>query len=243
MLTKTLAIFTGIAIVLVASAASVQAAIVVTVSDVNVGVGDSAWVDVFVESDQVGGESYAFAGYDFLITPVAPTASQLAFVNPQPNAYTTQANYLFFGDSLAPAGVTSTSTTPNDRYVDSGSTQDGGLTLYATPLTSQRLLVRLQVTTATGLPPSVGDSFDVTFNQDPNFSFITADIVGTPLAFDFANSKLFGRVNVVSAVPEPSSFALCSLLGLACFGYRSRQRSETVTFFGNPHAWPTGRSV
>ncbi len=225
MLMKTKAFFTCIAIVLLTSSANVQAAIVVTVSDVNVEVGNTAWVDVFVESDQPGGEAYALAGYDLLITPVAPTVAQLAFVNPQPNAYTTQANYLFFSDSLGPAGGTSTSTTPNDRYGDSDSTLDGGLTLYASPLTSQRLLVRLQVTTMTGLPPSVGDSFDITFNQAPAFSFITPVDIGSPLAFDFASSKLVGRVNVVSAVPEPSCFALCSLLGLTCVGYRSRRRA------------------
>lgn len=225
MLLKTKAIFAGIAIVLLTSASSVHAAIIVTVSDVNIEVSDTAWIDVFVESDQPGGEAYAFAGYDFLITPVAPTATQLAFVDPQPNAFTTQPNYLFAGDSFGPAGTLSSVTTPNDSYGGSDSSADGGLTVYATPLTSQKLLVRLQVTTATGLLPSVGDSFDVTFNQDPNFSFITEDIFGAPLAFDAGNSKFVGRVNVISAVPEPSSFALCTLLGLACVGYRSRRPS------------------
>lgn len=221
MLMKAKAVLAGTAIVLLTSAASVQAAIVVTVSDVSIGVSDNAWIDVFVESDQLGGESYALAAYDFRITPVAPTATQLAFVNPQPSAYTTEANYLFVGDSFGPSGGTSMVTTPNDRYGDSDATSGPGLAVYATPLTSQRLLVRLQVTTTTGLPPGVGDSFDVTFNQDPIFSFITPDIFGAPLAFDFASSKLVGRVNVV---PEPSGFALCSLLGLTCIGYRSRRR-------------------
>ncbi|MEZ6137704.1 MAG: hypothetical protein R3C53_22685 [Pirellulaceae bacterium] len=220
----------GLALASLTLLSSAHAAIIVTVSDVDIEVGGTAFMDFFVESDVVAGETYANSLYDFLITPVVPTVTQLAFVVPQPASYVTEPDYLFFNDSFGPAGSVFTTTTPGDSFSGGDSTSGvlfAGDTPYATPLTStKRLLVRVQLTTATGLPAGVGDAFDVTLNSNTLFSSLS-DENFNPLAFNLANSDFVGRVNVIAAtaVPEPSSLALCTFLSLAGVGFRSRRRS------------------
>ena len=191
--------------------ASAQGGIIVSVGDATVGAGGTAFVDVLISSD--GSDPLQSFGFDFRITG---GPGRLEFVNPQPDPQLTDGTYVFAGDSFAQinsfaVGAVSTTSVPNDSFVGGDSTDS----FADVTLTSSRLLARLQVTAATALPPSVGDTFSVTFDDTSSNTFFF-DSSFTPLTINSGLSDFTGTVTVTSAatiVPEPSSFLIaCSLL-------------------------------
>ena len=204
-------------------AATAQADIFVDVSNLNVPVGSTnALLPIYISSnaaDEIGSTSFQFQ-----ITRGAGTNTFLAFnsaVDPS-NATFNSASppYVFAGNSFDqsfPLSLLSNPTTtsyPNDTALGGDFTNSGNVTLSSVP--NGALLALLPLTTATGAPPAVGDTFQVslvptsdstgTANPQTGFAF-----QGDGQSFYPFNSTI-GTITIVSAaVPEPASW----LLGLS----------------------------
>ncbi len=205
-----------------AVASSSQAAIIVTVSDATVTPGGTAFVDVFIRSSST--DPLQSFGFEHRITTGG--ATRLEFVDPQPDPQLTNPDYVFLGDSfdqinVFPVGAVSTSSVPNDTFVGGDLTDSfADVTLTTTSL----LLASLQVTTNTLLPPVLGDTFSVTFD-DTSFNTFFVDSGFSFLTIDTINSDFTGTVTVV---PEPSSLllALLGLFGGIAWVGRRRRRAK-----------------
>ena len=190
----------------------------------SIAAGGTGSVNVMISG---AGESLNVTGFQFLITPNSPTTTQLAFVNPQADSELSNPNYVFAGHSadfnlpLPVGNVTSTNFT-NDTFTG-GDNYDP--TTGSATVTSSVLLVTLDLTTRTGMSPSVGDSFSIALLPN-NFTLFL-----DPSLNSIAYTSTPGTVTIIKAVPEPASMAIlgsgCLLLG----GFRrlsSRRRRQTV---------------
>jgi len=128
-------------------------------------------------------------------------------------SYSSADPYIFFGNSLAelspPAGNISSTITTNDTHIGGDGTVPvwmGGVGPVFVP-TTDTLLARLQVTSATGSPPAVGDTFTMALEPGPSTFFMD------PSFQELSYTSDPGQVHMV---PEPSG--LVTMLGLgACF--------------------------
>jgi hypothetical protein len=185
-------------------------AITLSVSDVTLAPGASGSVDVTIESDNIVlDDPLQFFDVSYLITTLGVT--RLEFVDPQPEAYLTDPDYVFAGDSFAalfpPAGAVSLTTVPNDTYLVSDFTDS----LMDVNVTSPKLLARLHVTAATALPPQPGDMFSIS----PTVNFLT-DSLGNDIPFA-VNSGTVTISQTQSVIPEPSTLAVWTLILCAVF--------------------------
>ena len=104
------------------------------------------------------------------------------------------------GAPLSMGNLFSTNYT-NDTFVGGDFTNSGN---DVTVLPSGAILVTLDFTRATAIPPSVGDKFLVTMGTDPNFNYFQ-DAAGDSIPF----SSNTGVITIgAAAVPEPSSLVL-----------------------------------
>ncbi len=201
--------------------ATAQADVLVTVGNLDLPVGStSGLLPVYISSnaaDQVGTTSF-----EFVITRGAGTNTFLAF-NPAVDPSSTTFNsvsppYVFAGNSFdqsVPLALLSNITTtsyPNDTAFGGDSTNNGA-NVTLSSVSNGTLLALLPLTTATGAPPAVGDTFQVslvptsdptgTSNPNTGFSFN-----GEGQTF-YAFSSTVGTITIVSAaVPEPASWIL-----------------------------------
>jgi hypothetical protein len=216
-----------------------QAALIITVEDATVVEGGTASVNVRIRSD--GNDVLQAFGFEFRIA--SGGATWLEFVNPQPDDQLSVPAYVFFGDSEKevtgiPVGTVSGGA-PLDTFIGSDITKD----LSDMPVIAIRdLLVRLEVTANTTLPPSDGDLFTVSLIPDSNLDGSSFDFFGGDSSFfqssfadvpvDIANSDFSGLVTVKSAsaaaVPEPSSLLLFSGLGGLALFRCLRRRSQAA---------------
>lgn len=199
----------------VASATRCYAGLIITVGDLSLPQGGTGFVNVTIRSDEASGDSLNLASFQFAIDTLG--ATQLEFVDPQPDSQLVDAAYVFAGDSFddaffLPVGTVSTDVVPNDTFTGGDSTLSGSDVI----VTTDRLLARLQVTSATTLPPGAGDKFTIRLITGPSTSF---ESTGGSVAF----SGVDGTVTISPAsVPEPSSF--CLLLGAAAIGVCKMRR-------------------
>lgn len=193
-----------------------QGAIVITVSDATVVAGQNAFVDVFVRTN--AGDLVGNVFFDISITPVTGTGLEFLATDTQYG----EANYLFAGNSAGETGGVPTSflggVPPNSNI------QGADIAVLDVSPATNRLLARLEITTTGVLPPNVGDAFDISFNVNPGNldTFFFDSTFATPVDVDLAASDLTGRVDVIAAVPEPSSLVLCSLMGVGLLRHRRR---------------------
>jgi hypothetical protein len=165
------------------------------------------------------GEQVSLAGYEFRITPVAGTTSQLRFLE-ESESFLNSGSYLFAGNSAArddavpsSVGAVSTTTLPADTFVGGDSASDAA----DVALSGQLLLVRLLVAHDAGpvdpattfghsflvsLVPSSGDSSGLALGTS-NTGLLDSSFAG--VAYDSAP----GTVTV--AIPEPSTLVLLLL--------------------------------
>lgn len=213
--------FALLILLIAGSSGAARADLIVTIGDADVAVGGPAFVDVFVRSDAILGDFLSGFGFEFRIETAG--ASRLEFVNPQPDPQLADARYVLFGDSLdanagLPVGNVLLKVVPGDTFLGGDSTDSGGNVL----VTTSRLLARLQVTAATALPPSLGDTFTIRLVDDPagSNSFFSNNAGSVPF------SSMSGTVTVRS-VPEPSSLllALVAAPGLAWWIRRQGRRT------------------
>ncbi|MEM6365527.1 MAG: PEP-CTERM sorting domain-containing protein [Planctomycetota bacterium] len=191
--------------------------------------GRSGLVDVFVSGDS--SDLITDASFEFRITPLGGTPRQLSFADPQSDSQLSDPDYLFQaasfrrdGDPLlgvAPSAVGSVSSVDrlNDTYIG----LDSDPTLAGVVIgTDELLLARLDLTSGPGLlAPIAGDQFQLELVASPNTFF-----------FDPSNPNLFADWNstpttlTVTAIPEPSSFAMTGLVVLIAGIRRHSRRAD-----------------
>ncbi len=212
-------------LLLTALSSQARAAIVVTIQDATIAAGGSGFVDVLISSNT--SLNLDVAAYDFEITLVGTPAriSTLQFTTPQVTEVGF-ADYVFAGDA-APIDVF---TLNNSRFVAIAATESfNGVSLTATT----RLLARLELESVLGPggTPALanGEQFQISLVDSGDTFF--GDFEGNRLDVvpsSFASSGLI-TIQDITAVPEPSSLALCAL-GAAAMGWRiGRRRSKAQT--------------
>ena len=181
-----------------------SAALIFEIEPASVLPGETALIDVFVESDAAGGDLLASFTLDFRITPDAGTTSSLKFKTPassQPNP-ATDLSYVFFGDSLiapGPFGSISTTVLPDDTYV----VGDATASFSDIVVTAKKLAARLEVVHDFGAAaPSTTLGHTFTVSLGPATSAFDSGF--SPV--DFTTSS-----GTVTVTPEPASFIIWSL--------------------------------
>ena len=206
-------------LVLLTSASVSSAGVIVTVGDATIVAGSTGTLDVTIESSTDLLQSF---GFEFRITTAGTT--RLEFVDPQGDSQLTDSNYVFSGDSFNeinsfPVGAVSTVTVPNDTFVGGDSTDS----FLDVNLTTSKLLATLDLTTLTALAPQVGDTFSVSLLANSINTFFADSGFFPLLSIDMTHSDLTGTVTVVP-IPEPTSLAVWSLLGVGGLVHRRRRR-------------------
>lgn len=200
-----------------------RADLVITVQDGVIPQAGSGAIDVLISGS---GDLLSSFNFEFRITTAGLT--RLEFVDPQSDEQLGDASYVFAGNSLAvddgvPIGNVSTTSVPNDTFIGGDSTADFG----DVPVTSSRLLVRLNLTAVTGLAPVEGDTFTIslvplTSPGDLGDASFFVDSAFEPIAY----TSTSGTVTIgpaAAVVPEPSTLALALVgLGLAALAVRRR---------------------
>jgi hypothetical protein len=199
-------------VLLVLGSRPTQAGLVVDIGSTTI-TGPTGSVNVTISSNQPSGDSLQNFNFEFLITPAGATASQLAFLSPQNDSEFSNPAYVFATDSfkidynnanpgapLTMGNLYSTNYT-NDTFIGGDFTNSGN---NVTVTESGALLVTLDFTRLTEVPPSVGDTFFVSLVNDPNFTYFQ-DANGDSISYQ-SNS---GTITIGgAAVPEPPSLAL-----------------------------------
>ncbi len=194
------------------AAAQARAGLIVDIGSTTI-TGTTGSVDVTISSNLTGGDPLQVFNLQFFVAPAPGTTSQLAFLSPQNDSEFSNPAYVFATDSFkidynaanpgAPLSMGNLYTTnyTNDTFIGGDFTNSGN---DVTVLPSGALLVTLDFTRATAVPPSVGDTFLVTMGTDPNFNYFQ-DAAGDSIPF----TSNTGVITIgAAAVPEPSSLAL-----------------------------------
>lgn len=219
----------ALALLLFLSPGSLQADFLISFDpNTLIAAGGSGYVNVYISSDAVGGQTLNNTNFEFALTTAGST--RLEFTNsPSPSSDPTFANgnYVFFSDSGAqannfPLGTATTNTVPNDRFLGGDLTQSGSDVLVTS---TARLLAMVPVTAATGLPPAGGDTFTISLvpttgaggaGPDGNSGF--GDSSGNFFPFTSTTGTI-----TVTATPEPSALVLVGTgIGLALLIGRRR---------------------
>jgi hypothetical protein len=202
-----------------------QAELIISIGSTSVMQGGTGTVDVTLTSTAGPLNPDLINGYAFQlqITNNGVDNTQLAFSANQDFGYISDTSltpaYVFLGDSSAaqppPTAIGSAGPTvyPNDTFTGTDSTFSGNPVGISSSDTY--LLAILTVTTLTGAPPSIGDSFTISLvptsgsgsmSDNPNMYFDTFDFkTGMEIsATSFTSTS--GTVNIMgAAVPEPAS--------------------------------------
>jgi hypothetical protein len=187
-----------------------QADFLITIGDANIQPGGAGFVDVLIRGTSPGGDPLSAFGVALQITGPGPT--RLSFVSPQPDGELTDPRYVFFGNSAAqalgvPVGVVTTGAVPGDTFVGGDSTFPPS----EATVSGDGLLLRLEVTADTALPPVVGDTFTVSLLGGPGTFFESspgtlASYASTPGTVVVANT---------AAVPAPGTLVLAGVGSLS----------------------------
>jgi len=211
-----------------ALACSAEAALVITIGTIHLDPGASGYLDVTIQSDNaIPGDPLQAYGFEYRITRLYGTG-RLEFVDPQPTGFLTDSQYVFFGNSFdyvntLPVGGVSQTDQPADTFIGGDSTNDGE---NVTVTTTSKLLTRLQVTSAAGLPTQPDDVYQVALISGGSTFFQDKD------SNDILYSSTSGRVYIT---PEPGSLVAVVSGGvvLACLGWRRARRKKAAA---SPHA-------
>ena len=213
----------AVAALQLASPASGSAGLIVSVGDLTLPAGGTGFVDVHIRSD--GSDVLSAYSFAFQIAPAGLVDTRLEFTHPQAAPQLADPAYVFSGNSVAEflgeLGTVSQTLAPGDTLDGGDAVFLGNVVLDGT----DRLLARLEVTAATGMPPVAGDQFTISLLPS---SVFFGDLL--PLDWNADASQLTGTVTIseASAIPEPASMTLFCLggLGLAAAGRRVRRESN-----------------
>ena len=193
-----------------------RADFIVTVApNTNLAVGSSGYVPVYISS--TAGDLLQNTSFEFQVTTGGST--RLEFTgSPAPASDPTFSNssYVFFGNSsdqtnASPLGASSQTVVPGDTFIGGDFTLGNNVVVPG----SNVLLAELPVTSLTGLPPSVGDTFTISLVPTSGSGFSGNTGFGDS-DFNFGNfTSIAGTVTIVAAtVPEPAAW----ILGLVALG-------------------------
>ena len=199
----------------------------VSIGSLSLTPGGSGYLDVTIASDPGTLESprpqalLDNFSVEFNITSNNNT-NHLSFINPQTDPQLAVSSYVFYNNSLfspGPLATIGSVNTTNDTYYggDAALTSD---VLVPYSNSGNQLLVRLQVTAVTDVPPVVGDTFTVGLNSggQPPFTVFNDPSIppidpSAPPSINFTSNP--GTVTMVAAVPGPAGgVAILSLLPL-----------------------------
>ncbi len=206
-----------IALLLVPAA---QAALLVTIGSTTLSTGGSGSVDVTISSDS-GTDLLSLFGFEFRISTLGPT--QLDFLSPQSDGQLLDAAYVLAGDSLTvdagiEIGTVTTTVVPHDTFVGGDATLSGlDIPVPMTPA----LLVRLDLTSLTALPPVVGDQFFIQLVHGPNTFFLDSGFADLPF------SSTNGTVTVVE-IPEPAALILQAIAFVVLVAAAIRRQAASI---------------
>lgn len=202
---------------------SLRGEIIVTVEDGQIVSGNIARINVFIESDGPFGDNFAVANFEFNLETIL-SAGRVEFSTVQPRDYLTDVEYIFQGNSAAIANSLDVGVVggvpPGTHFFGGDST--ASFANLAQPLTSQKLLVSLEITSLSALPPNIGDQFQVVF--DPSVSFFLDGNLTDVVPINVGASKFSGTITVV---PEPMSFGVFAIASLGFILYR-RSRPTSI---------------
>jgi hypothetical protein len=205
-------------VLLVLGPSSARAGLLIDIGSTTI-TGQTGSVNVTISSNQMSGDLLQNFDFDLLITPYAGTASQLAFLSPQNDFEFSNPAYVFAADSFKIVYNAANPSAPltmgnlyptnytNDTFIGGDFTNSGN---NVTVLSSGALLLTLDFTRSTVVPPSVGDAFLVSLLSDPDFTYFQ-DANGDSIPYQSSPGTI--RIGA-AAVPEPSSMSLM-LLALA----------------------------
>jgi hypothetical protein len=237
-----------VVITLAGFAIPARADLIISIGNASVKQGGTGSVDVLLTSTASSNAPDLINNYGFQlqITNNGVDNTQLAFSVNQDFGYISNTSlhppYLFLGDSTdaqpppSPVGSPGQTVYPNDTFTGTDSTFSGNPVSLSSGNTY--LLASLTVTTVTGAPPLIGDSFTISLvppsgngsiSTNPNtffdnFNFNTGtEISATPF------TSTSGTVNIAAAIPEPASIVpgLTALLIVA--GWHGVHRRRTTT--------------
>ena len=205
--------------------ASARADLTLTIGNLALTPGGTGTVNVLIASRDGTPVNLNSFGFEFRITTVKGP-DRLEFTQSQMSPFAgTSVPYVFQGNSYdqinsSPQGMVVAGTSPPSGVYDGfDGTNDG----FDVAVGGARLLTELTVTTVTGLPPAVGDSFLISLVSD-NSSF--ADSLGRNINYTSSGG-------LVTVVPTPNSAALAGLGGLTTgiicrvkFGLGKRNRRQ-----------------
>jgi len=194
--------------------------IILTIKNSDIPIGGTGYVDLMISSNSPGGDLLSAFNLDLRLSSQGQT--RLEFMPTQPDPQLTDANYVFYGNSLdhddplnawpMSVGTVRSFSEPNDRFVGGDATADFlDLIVTSTP----KLLVRLELNANTALMPNDGDAFALSVDASGS-SFQYGDIVN-PTLVSFTSGP--GTITV-SSVPEPSALTSLTAGLLTVFGIR-----------------------
>lgn len=221
-----------------------SAGVIIQVQNSTITAGGTGFVDVLISS--TGTENLLLAQFDFRISGNDANGA-LQFRSAQSNSeqgVTSPFAYVFQGDANPSNWFANQQATPTELLGGDFTVSTTGVTLDGT----QKLLARLEIEHISGSPlAAVGDSFTLSLwnadqgNADPfDDSTLFLDDMFNPLMFDIDSTpntlgappafQNFGTITVTAVpsatavVPEPGSFAIFTIAGLAFAGRKWRRR-------------------
>lgn len=199
------------------SVRSSYGAIILTIESAVFAPGAGGTLNVWISSN--ANDVLSDLSFEFRVSAVGATATQLSFTTPQSDLQLNNANYVFAASSIKrdgdaglgipseAVGTVSTVTFPNDTYIGSDGVAPSSAAGPVNLGTTNLLLATLQLSAGNGLlAPVEGDAFQVELISSAFTEFL--DENGNSIGF--ASS---GGAIAITAVPEPSG-----ALGILAFG-------------------------
>jgi hypothetical protein len=208
-------------VLLLCDVSRTEAAVIVSIPTVNVSVGGTGTIEVFVAPSGAS-ESLSFASIGIKLNPIGGATSGLRFVDPPTLTVESAPNYLFGGNSANTTfNLDGRTVSTTDLGNDTFAFNDATASFNDFELSSALLLLRAQVESFVPIGEDsndyVGEQFEieivsVAFN---NMSLNPIPIVGT------------GGVLQLTAIPEPSTI-LTVILSFTFFGFRCRSSTKSA---------------
>ncbi|MFO0941312.1 MAG: PEP-CTERM sorting domain-containing protein [Pirellulales bacterium] len=219
----------GVVLLLLSLSAVVRADFVVDIQDSTITSGGKGYVDVLVWNTGAS-DSFSLFNYKFQITEVnTVNGGTLEFrssfsltapndIDRQSNSEQFLANYIFAGSADAINFAATRQDTAKDQLSGGDNRSAGNINFSATP-SSPSLLARLELQHITPNPDSSTGTFRIELVKNSALTYFqNLELLDDdPLQPIIAESSYtnYGFVSIITAVPEPSSFVLLCISGLA----------------------------
>ncbi len=197
-----------------------RAGFIISFGNAFIPAGGSSSVDVFIRSNQAGGDNLNLLSCLFEISAAAPGTTGIAqFSSSQLASERTDGSYVFAND-LGTDGFSSVRQDPNFKTQVIQS--DFSFSAVGTKITNPQLLGRLEIEQ---ISAGATGTFRISLKEDGNTFFFNS---GGLAEIDQVSYSNFGTLtSSITAVPEPASCLLCGL-ALAAFAIRRFRSNRTI---------------